>query len=82
MNTLLCMVVYALNPKWYVEIPRRVPPINDPKVTNGYWDTIGEMYNEEEGAKLQIQFVQFAIISNPFNKPDTQANRIGLGTMN
>lgn len=52
-----------------VERPGRVPPIDDPGVKNGFRDATAKMQNEEEGAKLQRQFVQFAGRSSPFNKP-------------
>ena len=57
MNTPLHMAAYALNSKWYVERPGRVPPIDDPEVKSGFLAAIAKMYSEEEGAKLRRQFV-------------------------
>ena len=52
MNTPLHMATYALNPKWHVESPRRDPPVDNPKVKNGFQDATGKMYFEEDGSKL------------------------------
>lgn len=79
MNTPLHMAAYALNPKWYVERPGRVPPIDDPEVKNGFLDVIAKMYSEEEGSRFRRQFVQFASLSGPFNTRGAQVDHIDVG---
>lgn len=77
MNTPLHMAAYALNPKWYVERPGRVPPIDDPEVKNGFLDAIAKMYNEAEKESFRRQIVQFASLNGPFNT-SSRANHIDL----
>ena len=36
MNTPLHMAAYALNPKWYVERPGRISPIEDVEIKRGF----------------------------------------------
>lgn len=40
LNTSLHVVAYALNPKWYMERPNRILPIDDEEVKQGFLDAI------------------------------------------
>lgn len=46
LNTSLYMAAYALNPKWYMERPNRVLPIDDEEVKQGFLDAISKMYSK------------------------------------
>ena len=48
LNTSLHMAAYALNPKWYMERPNRVLPIDDEEVKHGFLDAINKMYTPDE----------------------------------
>ena len=78
MNTPLHMAAYALNPKWYISRPGRIAPIQDPEIKKGFRTAIAKMYSEEEGQTLRRQWIQFAGLKGPFNKPDAKADRADL----
>ena len=73
------MATHALNPKWYISRLGRVAAIDDPEVKNGFRAAISKMYNSEEGKILRRQWVQFASLTGPFNKPDAKEDRDDLG---
>jgi hypothetical protein len=73
------MAVYALKPKWYMARPGRILPIEDPKIKKGFQVAITKIYNENEGRALRRQWMQFAGLNGPFNKPDTREDRNDLG---
>ena len=79
MNTPLHMEAYALNPKWYVERPGRILPIEDPEVKKGFRVAITKMYNAKEGKTLRRQWMQFASLNGPFNKSDAREDCNDLG---
>ena len=63
LNTSLHMAIYALNPKWYMERPNRVLPIDDEEVKNGFLDAINKMYTPDEANVLRGQFIDFGTLS-------------------
>ena len=73
------MAAYALNPKWYIPRPGRIPPIDDPEIKNGFRAAISKMYTSEDGKVLQRQWIQFASLIGPFNKIDAKEDRDDLG---
>ena len=72
MNTPLHMATYALNPKWYVERPGRISPIEDPEIKKGFRVAITKMYDEDDAKKIRRQWVHFANLNGPFNKHDAK----------
>ena len=52
LNTSLHMVAYALNPKWYMERPNRVLPI-DEEVKKRFLDAISKMYAPDEASVIR-----------------------------
>ena len=79
MNTPLHMAAYALNPKWYVERPGRISPIEDPEVKRGFRAAITKMYDEDDAKKIRRQWVHFANLNGPFNKHDAKEDLKDLG---
>ena len=73
------MEAYALNPKWYIPRPGRIPPIDDPEIKNGFRAAISKMYTSEDGKVLRWQWIQFASLTGPCNKLDTKEDRDDLG---
>ena len=63
LNTSLHMAAYALNPKWYMERPNRVLPIDDEEVKHGFLDAINKMYTPDEANVLCGQFIDFGTLS-------------------
>ena len=65
LNTSLHMAAYALNPKWYMERPNRVLPIDDEEVKQGFLDAISKMYTSDEASVIREQFIDFGTLSPP-----------------
>ena len=65
LNTSLHMAAYALNPKWYMERPNRVLPIDDEEVKQGFLDAISKMYTVDEASVIREQFIDFGTLSPP-----------------
>ena len=65
LNTPLHMAAYALNPKWYMERPNRILPIDDEEVKQGFLDAINKMYSPDEASILREQFIDFGTLSPP-----------------
>lgn len=59
LNTSLHMATYAINPKWYMERPNRVLPIDDEEVRQGFLDAIRKMYTPDEAGVIREQFIDF-----------------------
>lgn len=57
LNTSLRVVAYALNPKWYMERPNRVLPIDDEEVKDGFLDAISKKYTPDEANVMREQFM-------------------------
>lgn len=79
MNTPLHMEAYALNPKWYIERPSRIAPIDDPEIKKGFRAAITKMYDADEAKKIQMEWIHFACLNGPFDKPDAKENRNDIG---
>ena len=65
LNTSLHVAAYAINPKWYMERPNRVIPIDDEWVKNGFLDAISKMYTHDEVSVIRAQFIDFGTLSPP-----------------
>ena len=57
------MAANALNPKWYMEIPNRVLPIDNEEVKQGFLDDIGKIYTPNEATVMWEQFIDFATLN-------------------
>lgn len=65
LNTSLHVVAYALNPKWYMERPNRILPIDDEEVKQGFLDAITRIYTVDEASVIREQFIDFGTLSPP-----------------
>ena len=65
LNASLHMATYALNPKWYIERPNTVLPIDDEEVKDGFLDAICKMYTLDEANVMREQFIDFGTLNPP-----------------
>ena len=63
LNTSLHMDTYALNPKWYMERPNRVLPIDDEEVKQSFFDAISKIYTPSEANVMREQFIDFGTLN-------------------
>ncbi|KAH9291987.1 hypothetical protein KI387_042831, partial [Taxus chinensis] len=76
LNTPLHMAAYALNPKWYVERPGRVVPLDDDEVKKGLMKAFKKMYTPQEASQIRLEWLDFTELDG--YKTSAKADRVTI----